>query len=247
MTLEEVYKGSERTLSVSRHEVCAACSGSRMEKGSKKKTCSSCRGAGEVRISQGFFTLRQACPHCHGEGEMLEKPCKECHGAGRVQKERKITIKVPAGIDHESRLRVTGEGEAGENGGSRGDLYVQIHIKPHSIFERRGDDLYCELLIPFTIAALGGTVTVPTLTAEEPLDIPAGTPAGKVFKIKDKGLPVLGRPHAFGLQYVRVDIDVPKKLDKDQKELLKLFAQKRGETAEVRKKGLFDRIKENFE
>ncbi len=247
LTLEEVLKGKEVPIEIPRRETCTECSGEGAEKGSKKTVCRDCGGHGEVRVSQGFFTMRRTCPTCQGEGEKIEKPCSVCRGEGRVKKVRKLSIKVPAGIENETRLKVTGEGEAGAKGGPRGDLYVYVRVKEHSFFERRGADLYCEILIPFTSAALGGDVPVPTLEAETSLKIPAGTPSGKIFKIKEQGLPVLGRGQHRGEQYVRVEIEVPDDLTPEQKKLLQEFAKSRGGKNQTRhKKGFFDHLKESL-
>jgi len=182
-----------------------------------------------VRVSQGFFTLRRTCPRCHGEGEAIEKPCAACHGEGRVRKTRKLQVKIPPGIEHGSRLRVTGEGEAGQGGASRGDLYIQVLVKKNKTFERQGQDIYCEVLIPYTVAVLGGEVEVPTLTGKSRLEVAGGTPAGKVIKIKGEGLPVFGATDRRGDEYVKVDIEVPSKLSKAERELLEKFAAERKE------------------
>lgn len=244
VTLEEVLKGKALDLEIPRKETCSECAGEGAEKGSKKTVCKDCGGHGEVRVSQGFFTMRRTCPRCHGEGEKVDKPCHGCHGEGRVKKTRKLNIKIPAGIESGSRLKVSGEGEAGLKGGGRGDLYLDIEVKDHSFFERKGMDLYCELLIPFTVAALGGEVKVPTLEEESTVKIPAGTASGKFFKVKDAGLPALGNPHTRGNQFVRIEIEVPVSLTAEQKKLLQDFAKNRGEKTQIRKKGFFDHLKD---
>lgn len=246
VTLQGVLKGHEVPVEVPRRETCGECRGTRAEPGSKKTTCRDCDGRGEVRFSQGFFTMRRTCPTCHGEGEKIEKLCKNCHGEGRVKKTRKLNLKIPAGIEHGSRLRMTGEGEAGEKGGPRGDLYVHVLIKEDPVFERRGPDIYCELLVPFTIAVLGGEVSVPTLEGETKLKIPAGTPAGKLFKLKSQGVPHLGHQTERGDLVVRMDVEVPSKLEKTEQDLLREFAKRRGERVQVKRKGFFDRLKESF-
>lgn len=247
VTLEEVLSGKEFKLDIPRHESCETCGGSGAAKGTNVQNCSTCGGNGEVRVSQGFFTLRRTCPACQGKGTRIEKPCETCHGEGRVKKNRKLNIKVPAGIQDGSRLKVTGEGEAGEQGAPRGDLYVLIGVQSHEFFERRDQDLFCELLIPFTTAALGGEIKCATLSGETSLDIPAGTQAGKILKIKGQGLGHLQNPSVRGDQYVRIEIDVPKKLTAEQKKLLEQFAASRGEEAPARKKKpLIDRIRESF-
>lgn len=246
MTLDEAYHGKETTLEIPRLETCGECHGSGAESGSKKAECRECGGHGEIRISQGFFTLRRTCPRCHGEGRHIEKPCARCRGEGRIRKTRKLNLKIPAGIESGSRLKISGEGEAGERGGPRGDLYVHVSIKPHAVFERHGADIACEVLIPFTIAALGGEVTVPTVDGKTPLKIPVGTPSGKVFKIEDKGMPHVNNGSLRGDLHVRVEIDVPSKLDPRERKLLEEFAKSRGEKIQVKKKGFFDQLKESL-
>ena len=244
--LEDVLHGKKVTLEIPRRETCADCEGSGAAAGSKKQTCSVCAGRGEVRISQGFFTLRQTCSACQGEGARTEKPCTACQGKGRVKKTRKLEVQIPQGMDSESRLKITGEGEAGFRDGGRGDLYVLVMVKNHSIFERRESDLYCEVLASFTTFALGGKIPVPTLEEEETLEIPAATTAGKMFKLSGHGLPMLRNPKVRGELYIRVDVDIPKKLNEEEKKLLKEFAKLRGEKIQMKKKGIFERFKENL-
>lgn len=239
LELAEVLTGKTLDLEIPRKETCGECQGTGAEKGSKKKICPDCGGRGEVRVSQGFFTLRRTCPRCHGEGESIEKPCTACHGEGRARKVRKLQVKIPAGIEHGSRLRVTGEGEAGQGGASRGDLYVQIFIKKNKTFERQGQDVYCEVLIPYAVAVLGGEAEVPTLAGKTRLEIASGTPAGKILKIKGEGVPVYGAEGRRGDEFVKVDIEVPTKLSKSERELLEKFAAERGEKISV-KKGFFN-------
>lgn len=238
ISLEEVLTGKSFDIEVPRRETCAECQGSGAEKGSKKKSCPDCGGRGEVRISQGFFAFRRTCPRCGGEGESIEKPCHACHGEGRVRKVRKLQIKVPAGIEGNTVLRVTGEGEAGQGGGPRGDLHVVVGVKKHKLFERQGHDLYCEAVIPYTVAVLGGEAHVPTLTGKTELKVEAGTPSGKVLKIKGEGIPALGAPDRRGDLYVRVHAEVPVKLSKTERELLEKLAAERGDRIHV-KKGIF--------
>jgi molecular chaperone DnaJ len=247
ITLEDVLKGREISAEVPRRETCGDCGGNRMEKGSKKTSCQDCGGRGEVRISQGFFTMRRTCPVCRGEGERIEKPCRTCRGEGRVQKTRKLNVKIPPGMEHDASLRLSGEGEAGEQGGPRGDLYVHVQVKEHAVFERHGADLLCEVQVPFTVVALGGDIKIPTLEGETGLKIPPGTSAGKILKIKGLGLPVLGGgSRERGDILIRIDIEVPLKLDKEQRQLLENFAKLREEKIQVRKKGFFDRLKESL-
>ncbi len=246
ISLEEVLDGVEKHLEIPRRETCGECQGTGAEPGSKKVSCRDCGGRGEIRMTQGFFTLRRTCPRCQGEGEKIEKPCAHCRGEGRVQKTRKLSIKIPGGIDSHSRLKVSGEGEAGHKGGTRGDFYVNVVIKPHSIFERRANDLYCEILVPFTIAALGGEVSVPTLKDESDLKIPAGTPSGKIFKLKGNGLPTLGSSADHGDEYIRIEIEVPSKLSASQRRFLEDFAKDRQEKIQIKRKGFFDNLKESL-
>lgn len=239
ITLEDAYRGKEVTLEFPRHETCESCSGSGVAPGSSKSVCPECRGAGEIRVTQGFFSLRRTCPRCQGAGERIDKPCSHCRGRGRVERKRKLNVKVPAGIDTDSRLKIAGEGEAGERGGPRGNLYVHIVVKPHPVLVRQGNDLYCEQRIPFTAAALGGEIEIPTIDGRAKLRIPAGTPAGKVFRLRDKGMPYL-QSSARGDELVRIDIDVPGKLSEKEKALLQEFARERGEDAKPhQKKALF--------
>ena len=246
ITLEEASRGKEIPLEFTRHETCRGCGGSGAASGSKKSVCPECRGAGEVRMTQGFFSIRRTCPRCQGEGERIDKPCPDCRGRGRVERLRKLNVKIPAGIDTDSRLKITGEGEAGERGGPRGDLYVRILVKPHSFLERHGDDLYCELLIPFSVAALGGEVAVPTLDGKVKLKVPTGTPSGKVFRLRDKGMPSL-HGAARGSQLIRVEIEVPARLTDKERALLAEWARERKETEGTpKKKGFFDPFKESF-
>ena len=246
ISLEEALSGREIHLEIPRRETCGECSGSGAEPGSKKTPCQDCGGRGEIRVSQGFFTLRRACPRCQGEGQRIEKPCHRCRGTGRVEKTRKLNVKIPPGMDTDSRLKIGGEGEAGERGGGRGDLYVHVSIKSHAIFERRDENIYCEMLIPFTVAALGGEVSIPSLNGKTSLKIPAGTPSGKVFKIKGEGMPHIRQPSVRGDEFVRVDIEVPEKLSDSERKLLQEFARQRGEKPQPRKKNLFSQFKNAF-
>ncbi|MFA5391281.1 MAG: molecular chaperone DnaJ [Candidatus Omnitrophota bacterium] len=241
LELVEVLTGKTFDLEIPRKETCGECQGTGAEKGSKKKICPDCGGRGEVRVSQGFFTLRRTCPRCHGEGESIDRPCQACHGEGRVRKTRKLQVKIPAGIEDGSRLRVTGEGEAGQGGASRGDLYIQVRVKKNKTFERQGHDIYCEVLIPYTVAVLGGEVEVPTLTGKTRLEVAGGTPAGKILKIRGEGIPVFGMEDRRGDEYVKVDIEIPTKLSKPEHELLEKLAVERKEKIQT-KKGFFSEL-----
>jgi molecular chaperone DnaJ len=235
LELAEVLTGKTFDLEIPRKETCGECQGTGAEKASKKKVCPDCGGHGEVRVSQGFFTLRRTCPRCHGEGESIEKPCPICRGEGRARKTRKLQVKIPAGMEHGARLRMSGEGEAGQGGASRGDLYIQVLVKKNKTFERQGHDIYCEILIPYTIAVLGGEVEVPTLTGKSRLEIASGTPAGKVLKIKGEGVPAYGMEGRRGDEYVKVDIEIPTKLSKPERELLEKLAVEREEKIQTKK------------
>ncbi len=246
ITLEDVLHGKDLQLEIPRLEICADCKGTGAAAGSKRSTCGDCGGRGEVRVSQGFFTLKRTCPTCQGAGEIIEKPCTACGGKKRVRKTRKLNLKIPAGIHSQARLKVTGEGEAGEVGGPRGDLYVDTHIKEHNFFERKEENLFCELLIPYTTAVLGGSVSCPTLTGKTDLKVGAGTPAGKILQIKGEGLPHFNHPDVRGDQYVRVEIEVPSKVSAEEKKLLVELAMLRGEKVQTRKKAFFDKLKDSF-
>ncbi len=224
--LEDVVHGKEIPVEFPRLETCEACSGNGAEPGSQTTMCSQCNGHGEVRVSQGFFTMRRTCPKCHGEGKQITKPCKTCHGSGRVRKSRKLSIKIPAGIDDNSQLKISGEGEAGERGGSRGNLYVHVAVKRHPLFERVGGDLLIEAKIGIHQAALGMQIDVPTLDGKVPLKIPAGTQPGKVFRIKGKGVPDL-RTRTTGDELIRVNVEIPDHLSSNEKKLLEEFAKSR--------------------
>ncbi len=239
ITLEEAAHGREVSIEIPRHEACSACEGSGAARGSKKTECPECRGAGEIRVTQGFFSLRRTCPRCQGEGQRIEKPCPDCRGQGRVPKRRKLNVKIPAGIDTDSRLKVTGEGEAATRGGARGNLYVHIIVKTHSILERHGNDLYCEMLLPFSVAALGGEAEFSTLEGKAKVRIPPGTPSGKVFRLKEKGMPRLGGS-GRGDQLVRIEIEVPAKLTDKERALLEEWSREhRDSGTSPKKKGFF--------
>ena len=245
ITLEEAARGVEKEISVRRLGECKHCSGSGAEPGSKKSTCPTCRGAGQVTTSRGFFHVRQVCPTCHGSGSRFEKVCAKCSGEGRVQETAKINIKIPPGVDTGSKLRSTGNGEAGVMGGSAGDLYIVIHVKEHEVFERQGDDLFTEIPIKFTLATLGGTISVPTMEGKATLKIPAGTQSGTTFRLKSRGLPQL-RGGAHGDQLIRVHVEVPTSLNSDQKKKLEDFAQACGDADEPVSRSFFEKAKKFF-
>lgn len=248
ITLEEAAFGLERDIDVSHKKTCPTCEGSRAEPGTEAHQCSQCGGTGQVqRISRtpfGQFVNVGPCPQCKGEGVIIDTPCHECHGKGIVRETSTIHIKVPAGVEDGSRLRVTGEGDVGKRGGPPGDLYVLITVKPHKLFERHGSDLLYEQPISFVQASLGDEVDVPTIGEEiVSLKIPAGTQSGTSFRIKGKGMPHL-RWNGNGNLYVKTKVVVPKKLNKEQKELLKEFADISGKEIYVEDKGFFDKVKD---
>jgi molecular chaperone DnaJ len=226
--LEEAAFGSERRISLSASEECKECSGSGVEPGKSKETCRHCGGRGAVLTGGGFFQVRQTCPVCGGTGAIVRHPCKRCQGTGRTKAKKAITLKIPPGVETGSRLRLGGKGEGGSRGGPAGDLYVVLHVAPHDLFERRGDDLYCEMPVPFESAALGGEIQVPTLEGYARLKLAPGTETGKVFRMRGKGMPRLDG-YGRGALHVRVIPEVPVKLGAKQKRALKEFAEFKGD------------------
>ncbi|MGD9561453.1 MAG: molecular chaperone DnaJ [Pyrinomonadaceae bacterium] len=224
ITLEEAASGKEEKLQIPRLETCLGCEGSGAEKGTSAETCITCQGSGQTRYQQGFFSVMRTCSNCQGRGQVIRTPCKECRGAGRTEKEKELEIKIPAGVETGSRLRVSGEGEAGANGGPSGDLFVVIHVKEHEVFERQGANLYSAVPITFAQAALGSEVKVKTLDGEEDLKIPAATQTGTVFRIKSQGMPALGG-RGRGDLFVAVTLITPKTLTKEQRKLLEQLAE----------------------
>lgn len=219
----DAARGKEMEIEVERPEACPTCEGTGVQPGSQRETCPVCRGTGQVTHSQGFITLRTTCSRCRGQGFFIPHPCKECRGAGQVKRSRKIPIRIPAGVDSGSRLKVSGEGGPGERGGRRGDLYMVLHVEPDPFFERHGDDIVCQIPVSFTQAALGTEIEVPGLNGMKKVHIPPGTQSGHILTLRGQGVPHLdgfGR----GDQHVQVLVKVPTKLNKRQKELLKEFA-----------------------
>lgn len=222
LTLEQAVFGETVNITVPTLVNCETCEGSGAKPGTSPVTCRTCGGAGQVRVSQGFFAIQQTCPACRGRGQTIDDPCTGCGGRGRIQQTRTLAVKVPAGVDNGDRIRLTGEGEAGANGGPPGDLYVEIQVKPHEVFERDGADLSCIIPISFATAALGGTIQVPSLEGEVALKIPAETQSGRVFRIRGKGVrPV--RSNGPGDLYCRVEVETPVNLNGEQKRLLEAF------------------------
>ncbi len=223
ITLEEAATGLEKEITVSKLDRCETCGGAGAEKGSSVKTCATCGGRGQVMMSRGIFSIAQTCPHCKGQGRILEKPCKSCHGEGRREKTSKIKLKIPAGVDSGNRLRSSGNGEAGFRGGPQGDLYVILHVAAHEIFQRDGDDLHCEVPVSFIQAALGSEIEVPTLEGKSVIKIPAGTQSGAVFRVKGRGIKNL-QGYGHGDLHARMQVEVPTRLSTEQKAKLQEFA-----------------------
>ncbi|WP_109399331.1 molecular chaperone DnaJ [Proteus sp. TJ1640] len=250
LTLEEAVRGVTKEIRIPTLETCDKCHGSGAKEGTSAETCSTCHGAGQVHLRQGFFTVQQACPTCHGRGKVIKEPCSKCHGDGRVERSKTLSVKIPAGVDTGDRIRLSGEGEAGENGAPAGDLYVQVHVRQHHIFERDGNNLYCEVPINFAIAALGGEIEVPTLDGRVKLKIPAETQTGKMFRMKGKGVKSV-RSSSIGDLMCRVVVETPVKLNEKQKELIQQlgesFGGKSGEKNTPRSKSFLDGVKKFFD
>lgn len=226
MTLEEAFVGKEEEIVFQKLEPCQTCNGTGARPGSTPKTCPTCQGRGQVVRSQGFFQVATTCPACHGQGEMISDPCPDCRGGGKTRVEKNLSVKIPAGVDTGSQLRLRGEGEPGENGGPPGDLFVVIHVKEHDFFKREDDDLACDIPISFVQAALGDVIRIPILGEEDDheLEIPKGTQPGQVIKVPGKGMTSLRGFRKRGDLFVRINVKIPEKLNDRQKELLKAFA-----------------------
>jgi molecular chaperone DnaJ len=222
ISLEQAANGFDTEIRIPSWESCETCHGSGARPGTSPRTCHTCGGSGAVRMQQGFFSVQQTCPTCHGTGKEVTDPCVECDGVGRIRKNKTLQVKIPAGIDDGMRIRSSGNGEPGVNGGPPGDLYVEIHIKPHGIFQRDGEDLHCELTIPFTKAALGGTLEVPTLSGRGEITIPEGTQTGKTFRLRGKGIKGVRSSYPGDL-YCHVAVETPVHLNEEQKNLLRQF------------------------
>jgi len=224
LSLEDAVAGTTTTIKIPASVKCGVCNGSGAKKGTSPKTCETCQGHGQVRMQQGFFSVQQTCPTCHGQGKVISDPCNSCHGSGKVKQTKTLSVKVPAGVDTGDRIRLAGEGEAGEQGGPAGDLYVEMSVKRHPIFTRDENNLYCEVPISFASAVLGGELEVPTLSGKVALKIPSETQSGKKFRLKGKGVkPVRGGP--IGDLFCKVKVETPVKLTAKQKELLREFDQ----------------------
>lgn len=248
ISLEEAARGSDKTIRIPTVEECGTCHGNGAKPGTQPQTCPTCGGAGQVRIQQGFFSIQQTCPKCHGTGRFVPTPCTSCGGAGRVKSNKTLEVKIPAGIDEGMRLRHGGHGEPGVNGGPAGDLYVEIHIRAHTVFERQGDNLHCEMPVSFTVAALGGEIEVPTLEGMARLKIPHETQSGKVFRLRGKGIRNV-RSHHHGDLMCHVVVETPVKLTERQKELLREFEEVSSSDTErhnPKAKSWMDKVKDFF-
>jgi len=249
LDLEQAVSGDNVTIDVPTQVSCDTCDGSGAKKGTEPTQCTTCGGAGQVRMQQGFFSIQQTCPACKGTGKVISDPCNSCHGAGRVRKTRTLSVKVPAGVDDGDRIRLAGEGEAGRNGGPPGDLYVEIRLKPHKIFERSGADLACEVPVSFATATLGGEVELPTLNGNVSLKIPAGTQSGKTFRLRGKGVTTVRDPRKGDL-FANVHVETPVHLTSEQKSLLEKFEaslEAGGSKHNPRAGGWLDSVKRFFE
>ena len=249
ITLEQAAKGFETRIRIPTMAQCATCNGSGAKPGTQPQTCTTCRGAGQVRVSQGPFSIAQTCPRCHGTGKMVTSPCATCGGVGRVKNQKTLQVRIPAGVDEGDRVRLSGEGEAGVNGGPPGDLYVQVHIKPHPVFQRDHDDLHCEMPVSFATAALGGDIEIPTLDGTARIRVPAESQTGKTFRLRGKGIKGV-RSDVQGDLYCHVVVETPVNLTDRQRELLREFERiSQSDTARhnPRSKGWLDKVKEFFE
>lgn len=244
--LEDAVRGTKVQIKVPSWAGCETCEGTGAKKGSAPTTCGTCKGQGQVRMQQGFFTLQQTCPACRGSGKIIKDPCGSCHGQGRVQKTKTLSVTIPAGVDTGDRIRLAGEGEAGPMGGPAGDLYVQVSVRTHEFFERDGNDLHCEVPISFVDAALGGELEVPTMDGRVKLKIPPETQTGKLFRVRGKGVPAV-RGHGQGDLICRVVIETPVNLSGKQKDLLRAFQDSlKGRDNSPRREGWFDSVKKFF-
>lgn len=245
ISLEDAARGIDKDISFKKLCECEHCDGSGAEPGSKKTTCPTCKGAGQIRRSGGIIVFTQTCPTCGGSGKKIEKACTSCRGEGRTPKTSKIHLRIPAGVETGSRLRSSGNGESGTGGGSSGDLYVVISVRDHELFERQGDDLFCEIPIKFTLATMGGSIELPTLFGKATLKIPAATQSGTTFRLREKGMPNL-RGGKQGDQLVKVQVEVPTVLNAEQRKLLEEFAKISGDASEPTSKGFFEKAKKFF-
>ena len=248
ITLEEAALGKDSQIRIPSWDNCDTCGGTGAKPGTKAKTCGTCNGSGTVHMRQGFFSIQQTCPHCHGSGKIIPDPCTSCNGAGKIKKQKTLEVKIPAGINEGMRIRSAGNGEPGTNGGPPGDLYIEIRIKEHDIFERDGDDLHCTVPVSFTTVALGGVIEVPTLGGKAEIDLPEGTQHGKTFRLRGKGIKGLRSSYPGDL-YCHVSVETPVKLTEHQRKLLKELDEslrKGGDKHSPNAKSWTDRVKDLF-
>jgi molecular chaperone DnaJ len=248
ISLEEAAHGKDTQIRIPSWDGCETCHGSGAKPGTSAKTCSTCGGSGNVHLRQGFFSIQQTCPHCHGSGRIIPEPCLTCNGAGKVKKQKTLEVKIPAGINEGMRIRSVGNGEPGTNGGPAGDLYIEIRIKQHEIFERDGDDLHCTVPVPLTLAALGGGITVPTLAGKAEIDLPEGTQHGKTFRLRGKGIKGIRSSYPGDL-YCHITVETPVRLTEHQRKLMKELDEslkKGGERHSPNSKSWTDRVKDLF-
>ncbi len=245
LSFEEAAFGCEKTITVPRMATCDACDGNGAKPGTKAKTCTGCRGSGQVRFQQGFFSIAKTCGQCGGQGSVIGDPCPKCQGQGAVRRTQNLSVKIPAGVDTGSRLKLRGEGEAGAAGGPSGDLYVVVRVKEHALFRREDSDVICDIPLSFPQAALGADIEVPTIEGKHKMRIPPGTQSGALFRLKGKGIADL-RGYGRGDHVVRVVVETPRKLTKRQQELLEEFARSSGQEVHPMSRGFFDKVKEMF-
>lgn len=245
ISLEDAFRGSQKTITITTSIACDSCDGSGGEKGSKPTTCPTCNGAGKVRAQQGFFTVERACQTCHGMGKVIKDPCRKCAGSGRIRKDKTLTVNIPAGVEEGTRIRLAGEGEAGFRGGQEGDLYIFLSVKPHPLFRREGADIHCKVPLSITDAALGGTVEVPTIDGSRvKVNIPAGTQTGRQFRLRGRGMSIM-RTATRGDMYIHASVETPVNLSKRQKELLREFSKSSdGKTNSPESEGFFSKVKD---
>jgi molecular chaperone DnaJ len=248
ISLEEAAHGKDAQIRIPSWDTCDTCHGSGAKPGTSAKTCGTCNGSGTVHMRQGFFSIQQTCPHCHGSGKIIPEPCTTCNGAGKLKRQKTLEVKIPAGINEGMRIRSAGNGEPGTNGGPAGDLYIEIRIKEHDIFERDGDDLHCTVPVSFTTVALGGSIEVPTLAGKAEIELPEGTQHGKTFRLRGKGIKGLRSSYPGDL-YAHVQVETPVKLTEHQRKLLKELddsLKKGGEKHSPNAKSWTDRVKDLF-
>lgn len=245
ITFEEAAFGGEKEIAIGRKVSCDTCNGSGAAAGTQAESCAQCAGSGQIRMQQGFFTISRGCHVCSGTGRVIKTPCSSCRGSGQRSVESKLKVKIPAGIDNGQRLKLRGEGEAGSGGGPNGDLYVQVSIQDHPIFQRQESEIVCEVPISYAQAVLGAEIDVPTLEGTAKVKVPSGTPSGKIFRLKNKGIQILGTTRR-GDQHVRVHINVPKKISDDERKIIEKLREFDDKHTADEGKGFFDKVKDIF-